>query len=49
MSQMSSSVGVQDTFANHAEGLREATTSRLWNEEAGILKMTDVASPDGIC
>lgn len=48
MSQMSASAGVKDTFANRAEGLREAITSNLWNDEAGIMRMTDIASPSGI-
>jgi hypothetical protein len=49
MSKMSTAVRVMDTFASRAKGLREAIISHLWNEEAGILRMTDIASPNGIC
>jgi hypothetical protein len=49
MSQMSASIGIDDTFATRAENLRKSIISHLWNEEAGILRMTDTVSPSGIC
>ena len=49
MSRMCTSVGVQDSFATCAEDLRNSIISHLWNSEAGILRMTDTVSPNGIC
>lgn len=49
MSQMSTVLGVKDTFSLQAEDLRKSIISYLWNEEAGILQMTDTVSLNGIC
>ena len=49
MSQMSASIGVQDSFSTCAEDLRKSIISHLWNAETGTLRMTDTVSPNGIC
>jgi Bacterial alpha-L-rhamnosidase C-terminal domain len=49
MSQMSAFLGVKDTFGTRAEDLKKSIVSHLWNAEAGILRMTDTVSPNGIC
>jgi hypothetical protein len=49
MSQMSRCLGVKDTFLNRAHDLREAIISNLWNEKAGILRMSDIAVENGVC
>jgi len=49
MSQMSTFFGVKDTFASPADELKRSIVSHLWNAELGILRMTDNASPNGIC
>jgi len=49
MARMSASVGAQDLFSTRAQDLRKSIISHLWNEETGILRMTDTVSPNGIC
>jgi hypothetical protein len=49
MSQMCKFTDFEDTFANRAGRLRETITKHLFNEETGILRMSDLASPAGIC
>jgi hypothetical protein len=49
MSQMSTFIGVKDTFASPANELKKSIVSHLWNAELGTLRMTDNASPNGIC
>lgn len=49
MSQMSALLGVKDVFSIRAGDLKKSIISHLWNSEAGILRMTDAVSPNGIC
>lgn len=49
MSQMSTFLGVKDTFASQADELKKSIVSHLLNAELGTLRMTDNASPNGIC
>jgi hypothetical protein len=49
MGQMSALLGVKDTFSTRAKDLKKSIISHLWNSEAGILRMTDTVSPNGIC
>ena len=49
MSKMSGSVGAKDTFFSTAVTLKASILTHLWNGEAGIMKMSDIVSPTGVC
>jgi alpha-L-rhamnosidase len=49
MSKMCSAVGVKDTFSSRADLLKDSILSHLWNDEAGVMRMSDISSPTGIC
>ncbi|KUJ16636.1 bacterial alpha-L-rhamnosidase domain-containing protein [Mollisia scopiformis] len=49
MSSMSTFLSIKDTFLDQAATLKESIIHHLWNSEAGIMRMSDLASPTGIC
>jgi alpha-L-rhamnosidase len=49
MSKMCSIVEAKDTFSMQAQQLKECIVSHLWNKELGIMRMSDITSPVGIC
>ncbi|KAH8679026.1 Six-hairpin glycosidase-like protein [Tricladium varicosporioides] len=48
MSNMSVVAGTKDTFAARAEILKTSILANLWNEDAGIMRMSDMLSPTGV-
>jgi alpha-L-rhamnosidase len=49
MSKMCSSADTKDTFSSRADHLKDSIISHLWNGGAGIMRMSDIVSPTGIC
>jgi hypothetical protein len=49
MSQMSRVANVKDSFSSTASTLKSSILAHLWNEETGIMRMSDTVSPTGIC
>jgi hypothetical protein len=49
MSRMSISAKLKEAYSTRAEKLRTSIVSHLWSEESGIMRMSDFASPAGIC
>lgn len=49
MSRLSSLVGAKDSYSSQAFKLKTSILSNLWNAEAGIMRMSDITSPTGIC
>ncbi len=49
MSQMSGHVGFEDIYSVLANVLKDSIIKHLWIEETGILRMSDLVIPTGIC
>lgn len=49
MSQMSSSVGANDTFNSKASALKDNIRTNLYNNETGIMKVSDLMNSTGLC
>lgn len=49
MSKMALSIDQTDTYSGRAKELKSSIVQHLWNADAGILRMSDITSPDGVC
>jgi alpha-L-rhamnosidase len=49
MASMCICAKLKDGYSARAERLRTSIVSHLWNNESGIMRMSDIASPTGIC
>ncbi|PVH68309.1 glycoside hydrolase family 78 protein [Cadophora sp. DSE1049] len=49
MARMSRVMSTKDTFAPRADSLKQSILAHLWNPTEGIMRMSDTASPTGIC
>ncbi|KAK5108278.1 hypothetical protein LTR62_008593 [Meristemomyces frigidus] len=50
MSQLSSFTGIEDDdSARRADQLKQSMRTHLWNKDHNLFRMSDLASPDGIC
>jgi hypothetical protein len=49
MSKLSSLVRANDSYSLQAVGLKKSILEHLWNAEDGIMRMSDITSPTGVC
>jgi alpha-L-rhamnosidase len=49
MAKMCISAKLKDGYLARAERLRASIMSHLWNENSGIIRMSDITSPNGVC
>jgi hypothetical protein len=49
MTKMSALVDSNDIYFSRAAALKDSIVSHLWNNEAGIIRMSDITSPTGVC
>jgi alpha-L-rhamnosidase len=49
MSTLSKLTGATDTYTAKASNLKDSILAHLWNEDAGIMRMSDITSPTGVC
>lgn len=49
MGRLSGLVGATDSYSSQASKLKTSILSTLWNAEAGIMRLSDISSPTGVC
>jgi alpha-L-rhamnosidase len=49
MASMCISAKLKDSYVSRAERLRTSLVTHLWDPSSGILRMSDITSPTGIC
>lgn len=49
MSQLSTVTNSKNTYSSQASALKANIIAHLWNSEAGIMRMSDITSPTGVC
>lgn len=49
MSKMGDAIHSKDVYSQRAATLKESIISHLWNDDAGVMRMSDITPPTGVC